>query len=603
MPKVTKEQLLEKQDDVFKDEPAKIIYRDIFFEFGNILKVREARKIYNNDGLDYSDLEIPYEEVEVLEAKTYNLVDDEIVITEVLDKQILKKEVTEDDTDVIIPFPNVREGSIIEIFYIVEDIGMWSIFYQSSLPIEDFHLSFSNPTPVALTLSKNGYSPIELDVNKKGKFLYYTGKDIPPLRDEGYLGSLNNYRGRLFIEVLLNYRRQKLKDWGDIAKYFNSVYWGGRKNSSRRNFKELLSDGNSLRKVVAEVVGAETDPKKRAEKIFTYVRDRMEWDGYYRDFSFSTKKVHRDEEGSAGAINVLLTTMLREAGLDANLMMIASKNRGFIHFITKNLFNYIVVHVNIDGTFYLLDASRKKSGFGELPIHFLNGDGLLLYTGRGHALVSTQARMKSQSSQVIDVTIDPEEMSVSADVKKRISGYFARGHRDDYEETQEKGYVDDLQESRDFLSISNMVVKEMDNPDRPLSIFYNLEWEEYMEEINGDLYFKPLLYFGWEENRLKQEERIYPLDFGFPSARKVKMNFKIPDGYEVKSLLDPVAITTPDNLASLSFNCALKGNQIEVSLNLNINQGIIPTEYYPSVKEIFAKYTEVSDSKIVLTKS
>ena len=602
MPEITKEQLLEKQDDVFRDAPAKIIYRDIFFEFGSILKVREARKIYNVDGLEYSDFEIPYDNVDILEAKTYNLEGDKIVVTDVKEKEILKKEVSEDDVDLIIPFPNVKEGSIIEIFYIVQDIGMWSLYYQSALPLEYFHLSFSNPTSVELTLTRNWYSPIELDVIKKSGFLYYTGRDIPALKDVGYLGSFNNYRGRLFIEPLVNYRRYEINNWGDVAKDFNNSTWGGRHTGTYRSFKDLLSNGNVLRTEVMRIVGNESDPLEKAKKIFSYVRNRMEWDGYYRNFSYTTKKVFRIKEASAGAINVLLATMLREANLEANLMMTASKDRGFIHFVTVELFNYIVVHVDINGTYYLLDASRKNAGFGELPTHFLNGDGLVLYKGRNYALVSTQAKKKSQSSLVVDVNVNPEKLSVRGSVKKRLSGYFAWGHREDFEDTRETGYKEDLEESNDLLSVSNMVVKEMDNPDQPLSVYYSFDWEECVEEINGDLYFEPLLYFGLEENTLKQETRIYPLDFGFPSAKKVKVNFKIPEGYKVQSLPDPMAVSTPDNLASLSFNCVLNGTQIEVSLNVDINQGIIPVDYYPSVKELFAKYTEISNSKIVLSK-
>ncbi len=597
MPDITVEQLQETQDDVFPEASAKIIYRDIFFEFGDVLKVREARKIYNNEGLEYSDLEIPYEDAEIIEAKTYNLEDGKIVITEVREKEIIKKEVSEDDTDYIIPFPNVKEGSIIEIFYIVKDIGMWAMYYQSVLPLEHFHLAFTNPTPVELTLSRNGYSPIELEVTQKNDFLYYTGKNIPALKDEAYLGSFNNYRGRLFIEVLLNYRRYKIKDWGDVAQYFNNLSWGG------ENFKDLLSKRNFLKSETIRVVGEETDPLQKAIKIYSYIRDRMEWDGYYRYFDFSIKKNFKTKKGSAGVINVLLAMMLREAGLDANMVMVASKDRGFIHFTTKKLFNYIVTHININGKFYLLDASRENGAFGELPLHFVNGDALLLYNGKGHALVSTQAKVKSQNLLVIDVNIDPEELGVRGSVKKRLSGYFARSHRDDYGDPEDMtDYKQNLEESHNFLSVDNYVVKEMNNPDRPLSMFYGFDWEEYVEEIDGDLYFEPLLYFGLEENHFKQENRIYPIDFGFPSAKKVNMTFKIPDGYEVKSLPESIALATPDNLASLSFQCKQKDRQIEVSLNVDINQGIIPVDYYPSLKEIFANYTNISNSKIVLTK-
>lgn len=455
-------QVQQTEDDLFKETSATILYRNVYLKFGEILEVREAKKIYTKDGLDYGNWEIPYEDVEIVEANTYN-VDSEgnLIVTPVSKNQIFTEILEEGDISTKIAFPQVKVGSVVELIYSVKDVGVWDISYQASIPIKEFKLTLTNPYDFNITISKNGYSPVVIDSKKTYLGLEYVGKNIPALQKDPFLGSFDNYFGRLHFEILMNYRWQKITTWNDIGKYYHEIGWtdDDKWASPRRNFTDLLDDGKFFKTELNRIIGTETDPLEKAKKIYSFVRDNMEWDNqYYYNFGKKTKDVYKNKKGSSGEINVILTTMLREAGLKANLMLVASKNKGFIHYLTKSKFNNVIVCLEIDNRDILLDASRKNAGFGELPLFFVNGDGLVIYNSRVSRLVNTQISQKSHSISSVDVMLDMENMILKGSVKKRLSGYYAWEKRNEAEKEN-----NNKEEVKEFLSISNVLVNDLDN--------------------------------------------------------------------------------------------------------------------------------------------
>ena len=116
------------------------------------------------------------------------------------------------------------------------------------------------------------------------------------------------------------------------------------------------------------------------------------------------------------------------------------------------------------------------------------------------------------------------------------------------------------------------------------------------------MYFSPLLHFGMKENPFKQEEREYPVDFGFPTNDKYSVNIAIPDGYQIESLPAQVALSMPDNYGSFKYMISNTDNLIQVVVSLDINSAIIPSDDYSTLKEFFKKVVEKENEKVVLKK-
>ena len=92
-------------------------------------------------------------------------------------------------------------------------------------------------------------------------------------------------------------------------------------------------------------------------------------------------KTFISKKGDTGDINLLLTSMLKKAGIRANLTLIASKSRGYVLFPTFTGFNSLISTVEIGDDIFLLDASQKNAAFGLIHQNLMNGNGLIVKKG------------------------------------------------------------------------------------------------------------------------------------------------------------------------------------------------------------------------------
>lgn len=585
---VTLNDLLQEQDDVFPDEHAIVLYKNVDFNFGRVLVVHERIKVYSSEGFEYADWIIPYENVKDLKASTYNAENGEIIVSEVSRANIFVEKVSKDEEIQKLSFPNVKEGSIIELTYNIEFVGLNTIYTQEFLPIKKLRVNIYNPKGINLNIRENPLVTLPIKKINTGHNQLFTGTNIPPLKREKFVGNINNYRGKILIEF---YRSYITTTWGFVARIYRNVDWFG---------KELSRSSGYFRSDIRNLVKNETDTLKIAKKIDTYLKETINWDGYYSRGSENLKKIYTSKEGDSGDINLLLTAILRDQGINANPMLVATKRYGRIMFPHVRAFNAVVCAVKVDNETYLLDASRKNAAFAQIPTDFINGDGFIIYDNDSefHPL---KLKDHSKNTLIVSTQINPEDLSVTGEVKKRITNYFAWKYRDFFEDAKDGTYKDQLDEI-EFLTVENFETENVDNPNLPLTLAYNFQYEDYIEKIDDVLYLEPLLYLGSKENLFNEDNRIYPIDLDFPQIENYIINFKIPEGYKVESLPQPKHLQIEEDIGSLKFNTQQIGGNVQVSLAIQLNDYLISAEYYNTLTRLYDEYVNISKSKIVLSK-
>src|SRR5690606_32792810 len=79
-------------------------------------------------------------------------------------------------------------------------------------------------------------------------------------------------------------------------------------------------------------------------------------------------------------INLLLITMLRQAGINAHPVLISTREHGWAHseypLMTK--YNLAICNVELEGQQVYLDASEPRMGFGRLSPSCYNGPGFVI---------------------------------------------------------------------------------------------------------------------------------------------------------------------------------------------------------------------------------
>ena len=76
----------------------------------------------------------------------------------------------------------------------------------------------------------------------------------------------------------------------------------------------------------------------------------------------------KKNSGSVGDINLLLIAMLRRAGLQADPVVLSTREFGFnlASYPVLQKLNYVIARAKVNGKVYFLDAAHSQLGFGQL---------------------------------------------------------------------------------------------------------------------------------------------------------------------------------------------------------------------------------------------
>ncbi len=150
-------------------------------------------------------------------------------------------------------------------------------------------------------------------------------KDIPEMKIENFTSSINNYKAKIEFQLSafkhpLNYR-SVMGSWEQLSKDL----------LEDDDFGKNLSTPNAwLSDVVKPLLqGAATEIEK-AQRIYAFMRDNITCTSYYGLYtSQPLKNILKNKNGRVSEINLLLTAMLRYAGIEAHPVILSTKENGF----------------------------------------------------------------------------------------------------------------------------------------------------------------------------------------------------------------------------------------------------------------------------------
>ncbi|NNT70618.1 DUF3857 domain-containing protein [Flavobacterium sp. IMCC34852] len=588
-------------------------------------------KIYKKEGFDWANFDIPYyvgyenlndEYVDIISAYTYNLEGNEIIKEKVVSQSKFKKVINEFWAKKTITFPNVKEGSIIELKYRLksENISVLPDFqFQYNIPVDYAEYESQVPEFYIYKGMIRGYvkpevtynvEPTSQSFNSKidktnvGKVMRYNqivtkyiAKDIPALREEDYVNSINNYYGKIEHELeLVRYPDQEPKQiattWENVAK---SIYEEERFGKELKETAYFMSDLNLL-------IKKDFTKRDRINAVLSFVKTRMNWDekyGYYT--KKGVIKAYQEKVGNVAEINFILLSMLRMAGVEAYPVLISTRENGYAQFPNKSIFNYVIVNVIDEQQSLLLDATDKNSDINILPIRDLNWNGRVIKEDGSSSEIDLMPQLNSKELINIIAQIKPEGQ-VEGKIRQQYFDYNAYLYRDKYNGLVKESLVDRLEKKYKGIEVTDYEVQNNLDLTKPIIENYNFTTNNSVEVIGDKIYTSPFLFFTLDVNPFKQEVREYPVDFGYPHQDKYNISLTIPEGYVIETLPTPKAVSMPDGLANFKYNISSTEKAVQISYAIDINNAVIGSEYYDALKSFFKELVNKQTEKIVLKK-
>lgn len=265
-------------------------------------------------------------------------------------------------------------------------------------------------------------------------------------------------------------------------------------------------------------------------------------------------------------------------------------------------FNYVLAKTEIDGKSYLLDATDKHTPFGMLPYKTLNHFGRVMdFKNESYWHDITPAkdnRYQIRASMKFNV----ENQNAEGVFDVLTKGYPAITTNKNLGEYSEEQYLERMEKSieGDFEITQYEKYAERSN-DQMVSERFTFEMGDILD---GEMvYFNPFFIRFFEENPFLEEERNYPIDFGYPIKYKYLINIRLPEEYKVHSLPEKVAIALGENKdATFQFNHQQTATAISFSFDLSLNRSYFEATNYSFLQDLFKQVTNIQKNALVALK-
>ena len=646
--KVSKEELLETsfQEDseanaaiLFEKRKVKITYQ-VNEGFRVVTEVFKRIKLYNKDGFKHATEQVylykngsSKEKISSLRACTYSLVNNTIVQTKLKKDGIFEEEFSDYYDITKFTMPSLSVGTVVEYQYKTISPFLASIdriALQYDIPLKKQEVEFHSPEFYSYKKFTSGYLPINLSSSKVNDKINFTTKqraggtgfnvvktnfsqntvdfitnidkinatNVPAFKPEPYSGNFQNYKASISYELSyvkfpnepIDYRSTT---WENVVK----------KIFQHPNFGDELRKDSYYKKEIDALIEGISDPEMKTLAIYSFVKKYMTWNGQRSVIvKNGVKKAFLEKTGNSAEINLMLTSMLNYAKLDANPVVVGTSDKIISFFPTINGFNYVVARVRLpEGRIVFLDATDKFGLPNLLPDRVLRGFGRVIDKSGKSGMVTFRSDKPSVRNINLQCEINSEG-TIKGKMGVRRMQYLAHTFRVRHGSKNEEALLKRFENNYGITETQGYKISGVHDLNKGVTEQFTFVLENQAEVIDNEVFFSPLLFLKDKENIFKSEERKYPVDFGYGFTNSFILNIKIPEGYQVTELPKSGRYQLPQNVGSFSIQIAESNGTLQVVVHETIAKSLITSDYYPALKEFYDQIIRKENEQVVLKK-
>jgi transglutaminase-like putative cysteine protease len=574
-----------------------------------------AEKFLNGEILTYQHNN-DEEKITSLKVITYNFENDKITETKADKTSKLKSKESENYTVTKFTFENVKDGSVIEYKYTVSSPFYWlvsKVMVEDIAPIRRFEYVFDFPKFLGYNMDYKGdIIPSVRDVSDKIIYgreyhTYRFGYDnIPPYRDEKYVGNIDNYRTSIRAELnSTNIERRESSlpgnittggfksyavTWNDIRKQlYDSEYFGVE-----------LKKNHLVKDLLPQEIKSIESPQERAAAILKFVQSNYVWNGYYSAFTDKgIKDLLKNKTGNIAEINFLLIMLMRNADLKSEPVVLSTINRGLLtdYSPSVNMLNYVLAVMDFNGKPVLYDATSKMTLPNLIRSQALNYSGYIM-TKTEAKKIDIFCPEKSETFLTVDAKLN-KDGTFTGNFSDRDTKFWAMVNSEFFDKDNIT-YQNQYKEKYRF-PFTNIKTELLENND--FQTIFDFDSDTFADVIGGKIIFNPLLFLYHSNHEFDQTEpRRSPLEFYTAHDKTKKVTITIPDGYVFENIPKSKKFRTEDSAISYLYKITEEGNKLTVETTVSIESPVYPKEYYPFFKQIFDNITQMENGVVTVVR-
>lgn len=597
-------------------------------------------KILKQKGIEWGNFNIPLyyygdnrENLVLVKGTTFNMESEKVVKSELKKDAIFKERENKYIEVVRLSMPSVKVGSVIDLKYQINTNLIWNLRpwqFQYTIPVNWSQYQVVYPEYFTYNHSMIGYHPLLYsktsqkieNINYVAKSDYiknsdfnpanhsdnksisylkqvfdYAANNIPAMKREPYLTTLDNYTTQVKFELA---NTNFIKVGGQTKNYTTSWTDIAKQLAQDENFGEQLKGVNFTEDAVDQLTRETIDTIVKLSSIYDFVQHTIKWNGHKSAFTTkSLKKTYSEKTGNSADINLLLTAMLKKAGINAFPVVLSTRENGILSFTHATISdcNYVIVQAIVDGKPILLDATEPNLQEGYLPFRCLNGEGHLI--GNEESKPVSLVNPKSIENAMVQLEI--KDGKVTGTIEKRIMGLGAFNFRESVKSSGGKQeYFEKIKNSSSEFDYLEYKFGNLDSLSQPVNIKYKIAIKERQEGDAAIIYIDPQLISDHKHNPFTSPTREYPVDFGSTFTEGYTMRLTIPEGYAVEELPKSQVIALEGKGGIFSYQVAQLDNKVIINQRFTIDKTQFTPSEYQGLKDFYDLVVNKLAEQIIL---
>lgn len=575
------------------DEKTKIVYPDgTSEEYYNM-----AIKILTDKGIEtWKESSLPY-------GYSQRLV---IEKSEVVKKNGKKTAAERNDNELV--FTNLEKGDAIYFKYKLESYKrgklakeFWDKYiFNAFVPVEQVRYTLIVADKLKFNYKFHN-ATIEPKVSQKGEFKIYTWE----LKDEAAMKEETRTPPTVDIGKILHF--SSVENWQAIANWYSDLSSPQAKADFevKKVFKTIFPEGKTF------------NNEQKARMIYEYVVKNITYSSVsFRQSSHVPQKAAKTintKLGDCKDLSTLYATLAREAGLEANLVLINTKDNGKNDMLLPSTeFNHCIVKVKVDAKDYYLELTDANLPFASLPISDV--EALILEIPYNKMASNETLKPLVSPTRVTDeirrktsVTINKNDIVIqSASMKK---GHHTAYTRYKYASLNKEKQMEELRKgiSNDYKNpvvINDANYTNLDKLEDSVKYDYNYTVKNEVIEIGAMKTFKvPYADIFVRIDHFIEDTRQFPINYWTyedTDAYSEDMTIQLPAGSTFVEIPKDISAEFNDIKYSLTFK-KTSPNTLKVFRSVKISKKNISPEEYVKFRE-FVNTVTAAEAKYVAFK-
>ena len=591
--------------------------------------VKTRIKVLKDEGRDYANVNIIYidnmsqqfaqENLEEFKAVAYNVEDGKVKKTKIGLDQVHKERIDDTYMRAKAAIPQVKVGTVIEYEYKLHSNVFYHIYDwepQGNIPVAFANYRLEIPTVFIYNVETAGIQQLQSSVTQGAinykvandamarQYKRYTNvynctaRNLQALKKDDYVWNVNDYATKVTAELQsihlsVDDHRDMRKTWEQVDNtLFEHSDFGARLYKHSKYREELLSSG----------IDKIADLKEKVAATFSFLRQRIAWNGEYDLLTKSSSDIVKKGSGSNADLNMMLINMLGDVGVKACPVLMSTRRHGRIPktYPTLNKMNTFIVGIP-DGTSWIyLDASSADGYLNVLPANLYVEQARIIEKGTPGQWVNLQKIGEAKSVHNIKATLTADGL-MKGEQSTIYSGNAAANERKAFRTASDSTSFIAAKAQQTGISISQCKI-EGHRSFLP-SVTEVINFTKQGDVTDDHIYINPFTELPITSNPFTEKERLLPVEFPCRNTFNAYVQLTLPEGWQLEEMPKSVNVSTPDKSASGRINYGITDDKtITINFQFRLGNVYYDHQQYDMLRQLFDLFASRGKDMLVIKK-